>query len=101
MKLPALFRKSIVSVVLGGGTVLIAGLVSRLPFSALRDAAVDVFAFPGAVIGLIVSPGGPHAGRGNPSWSWVVMASNFVFYMLLWFIVLLVAEKLRGTRLHR
>lgn len=84
LKRPFLF-----AVGLGVATCFLIGLAAtRLPYSRARDAITDALALPGGLIAGLFYPQGIHTGRGAPGWAWLAMLSNWVFYILLWYICL-------------
>lgn len=80
--------RAMVSVVAALLTVSIAGLLVLLPYSKGRDVVSDFLALPGALIAGIFYPAGVHTGSGSPGWAGLALASNILFYALLWFGIL-------------
>ena len=92
-----LLKRLAVSGALALATLLGLALVRVLPYSPARDALIDGLALPGAVVAMILYPGGVH-GNGNVL-GWVLVAawSNAAVYCMIWFF-LLTAVRVPGRK---
>ena len=69
-------------------SVVVAVAASTLPYSQARDRVIDAFAIPGAFIVGLVYPQGVHTGGGIRYWGALVLACNFLIYVLFWYACL-------------
>lgn len=90
------------AVLLGAATSVMIGLAETfLPNSGVKGIVIDALALPGAFIAGFYYTEGLHTGRGAPSWGYVVIALNFVVYVLFWLFVFTVAVALANRHKHK
>jgi len=76
------------------GCLLVSGAAfpeKWLPIGA-RETISDAVALPGLLIARIFYPAGVHTAGGAPEWGAVFLVSSVLFYSLLWFAVLTLAN---------
>jgi len=69
--------------------ILLAMIRSFLPYSRIGDRITDLFAIPGAWLTSFIYPEGFHTGQGSLEAVWMTMFSNFVVYILFWYLFLI------------
>jgi len=90
-------RPFVIGVGLGFATYLLLGLArTLLPYSRSMGVVTDALALPGGLVASVFYPEGIHTGRGAPGWAWLVMLSNLVIYVLIWYICLKVVGRIHG-----
>lgn len=78
--------------------VLIGALKSHVSQSKTTGTIFDALAFPGALVASLVYPEGIHTGHGAPGWAVLVVVSNLILYVLVWYACLKVIGRIRGSR---
>ena len=76
-------------------TLTIRLVVDQLPYSKIRDAISDAIALPGGLIAGSVYPQGVHTDHGAPNWGLLAMLSNWVVYILFWYVCLRIIRHFR------
>jgi hypothetical protein len=75
-------------------TMMLMGLIDRLPFSVARDRVSDALRLPGVLVVGLVYPQGIHTGRGSPGAIYLGIAGLVGFYWLAWFLLIEVVGKM-------
>ena len=92
--------KHLVVSFLGGiGTYIAISCLDWLPYSRARDTISDTLTFPGGFIAHLFYPAGIHTSGGAPGWATIAIGTNFFFYILFWFVVILMIAKRKAGRL--
>lgn len=63
-------------------------VTSLFPYSELRDAIRDAFSIPGGLLAAMVYPQGIHTGMGSPSYPYVAVGANWLFWAVMWFFAI-------------
>ena len=85
---------------LGIMTLWLIGQLIDLLAPAWADAA-EYLLIPGAILGMIVSPGGVH-GSSPERWAYAVILGNYAFYIAFWcLIAMLCLKPWRASRHER
>src|SRR4051794_2398835 len=85
-----------VSVVLGLATCETID-VARARLPARVAEVIDLLAVPGALLGLLLTPGGVHGGHAA-LWAMSVIVGNIIFYSGLWWAILVIVDRVISSR---
>lgn len=86
-------RPFLFAVAFGVATWLSIALITTfLNDNGTWGAVKDMLALPGALVASLIYPQGVHTGMGAPVWATVVILSNLIIYILLWYSALKVAR---------
>jgi hypothetical protein len=90
-------RKVLLSLLLGLGTVTLIRTMGRLASSFAESEIWEWLLFPGALVAMIVSPGGVHGPRPH-LWIPAIYWGNALFYAGVWFAVIRLVARVRTER---
>jgi hypothetical protein len=91
--------------ILGLALLLSSGFATGEILSFVQDRArpgsawsvlVDCAGIPGAIVGMLFYPAGPHTGLGTPPWAVIVYVTNLLVYAGFWWGVALGIHRILG-----
>lgn len=89
MRLRSIAVTLLCAAVLGPATCMMADYVTSLfPYSERRDAIRDAFSIPGGLLAAMFYPQGIHTGMGSPSYPYVAVGANWLFWAAMWFLTI-------------
>lgn len=93
-------RNLLLASVLAVITFLLVGWADKhLPYSETKNNVLDVMTIPGGFLAGIFYPQGVHTGYGTSQFVYFVLVGNFLFYLVVWYLLLWVgSQALRGRR---